>query len=85
MKKHRIKGKNITTSPVFMTNYVVMGFTFKQRDTIEENPRNFFKQVLLTSLLSKHIQTITRRIIARGSQNGLSGLELYAPPGYWAL
>ena len=71
MKKHGLQGKdksNLTKLVHFlMTNYVVMWFTHKQRDTIEEAPRNLLKQVQLTSLLPKDIQTIARKNIDRNS------------------
>ena len=71
MKKHGLTGKNRTNLgklvQFIMTNYAVMWFTLKQKETIEEAPRHLFKQIQLTNLLPKDIQTIARENIARNA------------------
>ena len=71
MKKHKLTGKNRTNLgklvQFIMTNYAVMWFTLKQKETIEEAPRHLFKQIQLTNLLPKDIQTIARENIARNA------------------
>ena len=71
MKKHGLTGKNRTNLNKFvqfiMTNYAVMWFNLKQKDSIVEAPRHLFSQIELTRLLPKDIQAIARKNIARNA------------------
>ena len=71
MKKHRLTGKDKANLNKFvqflMTNYTLMWFRIKQKDSIGEGARHLYSQIELTRLLPKDIQNIARENIARNA------------------
>ena len=71
MKKHGLTGKdkaNLNKLVQFlMTNYTLMWFRIKQKDSIGEGARHLFSQIELIRLLPKDIQSIATENIARNA------------------